>query len=205
MSASAALRSKPKCGLQRTQQPPVLDRRLSFDLVDELPLDSLATGPADVASRRVQLDSLTSSAFFDWSAPGPHGPLTEPLYRPITISGRPRHSESGQPARGGPASRGGRPRSAPAPVSRPSSTEIAMLDARPAPDALARPPLPDLAIDPPASPARPIAGEALFAAARSLLPTLEAGRPLDAATLRDTMTRAFGASDASGAWVWKDA
>ena len=34
---------------------------------------------------------------------------------------------------------------------------------------------------------------------------LEAGRPLDAATLRDAMTRAFGASDAQGAWVWKDA
>ena len=80
-----------------------------------------------------------------------------------------------------------------------------MLDAHPAPDAHARPPLPDLAIDPPASPARPVAGDALFAAARSLLPTLEAGRPLDAATLRDAMTRAFGASDAEGGWVWKDA
>ena len=34
---------------------------------------------------------------------------------------------------------------------------------------------------------------------------LEAGRPLDAATLRDAMTRAFGASDAQGAWLWKDA
>ena len=80
-----------------------------------------------------------------------------------------------------------------------------MLDARPAPDALARPPLPALATDPPASPARPPAGDALFAAARSLLPILEAGRPLDATTLRDTMTRAFGASDAEGGWVWKDA
>ena len=59
-----------------------------------------------------------------------------------------------------------------------------MLDAHPAPDALARPPLPALAIDPPASPARPVAGDALFAAARSLLPILEAGRPLDAAILR---------------------
>ena len=80
-----------------------------------------------------------------------------------------------------------------------------MLDAHPAPDAPARPPLPDLAIDAPASLARPLAGDALFAAARSLLPVLEAGRPLNAATLRDAMTRAFGASDASGAWVWKDA
>ena len=80
-----------------------------------------------------------------------------------------------------------------------------MLDAHPAPDALARPPLPATAIDPPASPARPVAGDALFAAARTLLPVLEAGRPLDAAILRDAMTRAFGGSDASGAWVWKDA
>ena len=80
-----------------------------------------------------------------------------------------------------------------------------MLDAHQAPDALARPPLPALAIDPPASPARPVAGDALFAAARSLLPVLEAGRPLDAATLRDAMTNAFGTSDTEGAWLWKDA
>ena len=80
-----------------------------------------------------------------------------------------------------------------------------MLDAHPAPDALARPPLPALAIDPPASPARPVAGDALYAAARTLLPILEAGRPLDAAILREAMTQAFGASDSSGAWVWKDA
>ena len=79
-----------------------------------------------------------------------------------------------------------------------------MLDARPAPDALARPPLP-AAIDPPASPARPSPGDALFAAAQTLLPILEAGRPLDAATLRDAMTEAFGATDTEGAWVWKDA
>ena len=45
----------------------------------------------------------------------------------------------------------------------------------------------------------------LFAAAQALLPVLEAGRPLDAATLRDAMTEAFGASDANGGWVWKDA
>ena len=80
-----------------------------------------------------------------------------------------------------------------------------MLDARPAPDALARPPLPPTAIHPPASPARPSAGDALFAAARTLLPVLEAGQPMDAATLRDAMTEAFGASDAGGGWVWKDA
>ena len=67
-----------------------------------------------------------------------------------------------------------------------------MLDANPAPDALARPPLPATAIDPPASPALPSAGDALFAAAQALLPVLEAGRPLDATTLRDAMTEAFG-------------
>ena len=80
-----------------------------------------------------------------------------------------------------------------------------MLDARPAPDALARPPFPTDAIELPATPARPPAGDALFAAARALLPVLEAGRPLDAANLRDAMTEAFGASDAAGGWVWKDA
>ena len=80
-----------------------------------------------------------------------------------------------------------------------------MLDAHPAPDALARPPLPALATDTTASPARPSAGDALFAAAQALLPVLEAGRPLDAATLRDAMIEAFGTSDAEGGWVWKDA
>ena len=73
-----------------------------------------------------------------------------------------------------------------------------MLDAPTAPDALARP-------LPPAAPIDPSAGNALFAAAQTLLPVLEAGRPLDAATLRDAMTRAFGASDVEGGWVWKDA
>ena len=76
-----------------------------------------------------------------------------------------------------------------------------MLDAHPAPDALARPPLPATAIDPPASPARPVAGDALYAAALTLLPVLEAGRPLDAAPLREAMSDAFGGSDAVGALV----
>ena len=80
-----------------------------------------------------------------------------------------------------------------------------MLDAHPAPDASARAPISTLAIDPAAEPARLAGGDALFAAARSLLPVLEAGKPLDAAILRDAMTCAFGASDAGGAWVWKDA
>ena len=80
-----------------------------------------------------------------------------------------------------------------------------MLDAPQAPDALARPLPPAAAIDPPGEPARPVAGDALFSAAQTLLPVLEAGRPLDAETLRDAMTEAFGASDAEGGWVWKDA
>ena len=80
-----------------------------------------------------------------------------------------------------------------------------MLDAHPAPDAPARTPLPALPTDPPESPARPSPGDALFATAQTLLPVLETGRPLDAATLRDAMTEAYGASDAGGGWVWKDA
>jgi predicted RNA methylase len=44
---------------------------------------------------------------------------------------------------------------------------------------------------------------AVLAAAGHLLPDLEQGRPVDAATLRAAMEQAFGASDASGAWDWK--
>ena len=51
----------------------------------------------------------------------------------------------------------------------------------------------------------PTSETALFEAAKALLPVLTAGRPLDANVLRDAMTRAFGATDAEGAWVWKDA
>ena len=82
-----------------------------------------------------------------------------------------------------------------------------MLDAHPAPDALARPPLHTVTTDPHAEqvPTHPAGADSLFTAARTLLPVLEAGLPLDAATLRDAMTQAFGATDASGAWVWKDA
>ena len=80
-----------------------------------------------------------------------------------------------------------------------------MLDAHTAPDAPARPPLPALATDPPAETARISGADALFSAAQALLLVLEAGRALDAATLRDAMTEAFGASDSSGAWLWKDA
>ena len=83
-----------------------------------------------------------------------------------------------------------------------------MLDAQPAANAPAR----LTAIQPiPASPAitdalsvRPKPA-ALLAAATALLPNLEAGRTLDAKTLREAMSAAFGASDTQGAWVWKDA
>ena len=45
----------------------------------------------------------------------------------------------------------------------------------------------------------------MLAAATALLPELEVGRALDAKTLREAMSAAFGASDTQGAWVWKDA
>lgn len=45
----------------------------------------------------------------------------------------------------------------------------------------------------------------LVAAANSLLPQFEAGKPIDAKRLRAAMEGAFNASDTSGAWVWKDA
>jgi len=85
-------------------------------------------------------------------------------------------------------------------------------------DAAARPSAPPLApfagdVPPPARAVPPSAksappparADALIAAARTLLPVLEAGRPLDASTLRDAMTGAFGGTDAGGAWAWKDA
>ncbi len=79
-----------------------------------------------------------------------------------------------------------------------------MLNAIPAADASARPAAHTIATLPPGSD-RLSGAPALYAAARTLLPVLEVGRPLDAAALRDAMTRAHGASDAEGAWVWKDA
>ena len=45
----------------------------------------------------------------------------------------------------------------------------------------------------------------LMQAATSLVPQFEAGEAIGAATLRAAMEEAFGASDTSGAWVWKDA
>ena len=60
----------------------------------------------------------------------------------------------------------------------------------------------------PEAPARPEASRFahnLIQAARTLVPQFEAGRPIDAAGLRAAMEDASGASDTSGAWVWKDA
>ena len=54
-----------------------------------------------------------------------------------------------------------------------------------------------------AAPANTAAG--IAEAARRLLPDLERGRRIDAATLRAAMERAFGGSDADGAWDWKAA
>ena len=79
-----------------------------------------------------------------------------------------------------------------------------MLDAIPAAAVSARA-AHSLAPGPAPEPATPAGARALFAAATALVPVLEAGRALDAATLRAAMTRAHGASDAEGAWVWKDA
>ena len=81
-----------------------------------------------------------------------------------------------------------------------------MLDAHPAPAAAARPPaaVPVSPIAEPSAPQPTSAPAALLAAARTLLPVMAAGHALDARMLRDAMTAAFGASDADGAWVWKD-
>ena len=82
-----------------------------------------------------------------------------------------------------------------------------MLDASPAADAPVRPPAVParLFADTPDVQDVPAKPRALLAAAAALLPRLEAGQALDAPTLREVLTRAFGGSDAQGVWVWKDA
>ncbi len=83
-----------------------------------------------------------------------------------------------------------------------------MLDAQPAANAPARPPaIQPLHISPAIADTTGVRSKpaALLAAATALLPNLEAGRALDAKTLREAMSAAFGASDTQGAWVWKDA
>jgi len=49
------------------------------------------------------------------------------------------------------------------------------------------------------------AASAILHAATLLLPTLQRGQAIDAQCLRAAMEEAFGASDAAGAWAWKDA
>ena len=83
-----------------------------------------------------------------------------------------------------------------------------MLDAQPAANAPARPTaIQPLQISPAIADTTGVSSKpaALLAAATALLPSLEAGRTLDAKTLREAMSAAFGANDAQGAWVWKDA
>ena len=83
-----------------------------------------------------------------------------------------------------------------------------MLDAQPAANAPARPPaIQPLHTSPAIADTAGVRSKpaALLAAAIALLPELEAGRALDARTLREAMSAAFGASDTQGAWVWKDA
>ena len=63
---------------------------------------------------------------------------------------------------------------------------------------------------PQAAPARALTppnpkASAIITAAGLLLPSLERGQPLDARTLREAMTAAFGKGDQDGAWLWKDA
>ena len=53
--------------------------------------------------------------------------------------------------------------------------------------------------------AKPDTSAAVFAAATLLLPHLERGERIDAPILRASMEAAFGASDAAGAWDWKQA
>ncbi|MGN7709700.1 strawberry notch-like NTP hydrolase domain-containing protein [Agrobacterium radiobacter] len=59
----------------------------------------------------------------------------------------------------------------------------------------------------PAVPSAPVidTGAAIFQAALLLLPHIERGQRVDAATLRGAMETALGASDSTGAWDWKTA
>ena len=45
----------------------------------------------------------------------------------------------------------------------------------------------------------------VLAAARALTPQLNRSRALDRRLVANTMTMAFGGSDAEGAWIWRDA
>ena len=51
----------------------------------------------------------------------------------------------------------------------------------------------------------PTRHEAIIEAAQSLFPILASGHALETPTIRAVMNRAFGDTDAAGAWLWKDA
>ena len=57
----------------------------------------------------------------------------------------------------------------------------------------------------PATPPLPDHSASIFAAGELLLPRLEQGQAISTAQLRQAMEAAFGASDASGVWNWKQA
>ena len=80
-----------------------------------------------------------------------------------------------------------------------------MLDSHASPTAPALVPPPPVSQPSPSPATRTAPAAALLQAAHVLLPSLEAGRALDAATLRGAMTEAFDGTDAEGAWSWKDA
>lgn len=61
------------------------------------------------------------------------------------------------------------------------------------------------AASPPAASGFAARAAMLVNAATSLLPTLEAGHPIDTAALRAAMAHAFGGTDAEGLWDWKTA
>jgi predicted RNA methylase len=66
-------------------------------------------------------------------------------------------------------------------------------------------PVPFSSVTLPVDHSAPSTATRIAAAARTLLPHLQAGRRIDAVILRDAMEDAFGASDAHGAWDWKTA
>lgn len=64
---------------------------------------------------------------------------------------------------------------------------------------------PATAAQAPVAPSPILPAPCILAAAEALLPHLECGQRIDSTMLRGAMETAFGASDASGLWGWKDA
>ena len=67
------------------------------------------------------------------------------------------------------------------------------------------PPLPSLAAPAALRASQNSKAQNILSAASVLLSRIEAGKPLDARTLREAMTEVFNASDQDGAWAFKDA